>query len=289
MDKNAESYAQKILAELRLIANRFAHIGGIPLANAEHPQEDHDNTKDEKSEKVAVRETAGPSQVGSQVKPSVARHNDSSDEQQKAHPWLTKHKPAVEFAGLIGLLIYTFVTILLWCSSSKANGIIKENFITSQRPWVGPVLGKDNPFVIGDGSTDARWVIWLKNTGQSPALHTRIHMRGGVMSSPSLQSFADFRKDIENLSLEGVGVYTDTPILNGGEMPDSESIPNSAEYIPQARLAHPSVVFLLGGRISYEDQLGGPSHETTFCLVWVPPGSDGKDGFAGCPGADIAK
>jgi hypothetical protein len=74
-----------------------------------------------------------------QVEQPNANASTSERKNEKSFPRLRRLKPLIEAVGIVFLIIYTGVTIGLWCSSRDANKLSHEYFLKDQRPYMWPM------------------------------------------------------------------------------------------------------------------------------------------------------
>jgi hypothetical protein len=89
------------------------------------------------------------------------KDNKSNNDKTRLMGWLT----------LAAVVIYAFVTVLLWCSAQQANSIARENFQKEQRPWIALDRPKPTDNIIIQVGQIVRWDVQFINYGKSPAAH----------------------------------------------------------------------------------------------------------------------
>ena len=130
MDKTAESYAQKILAEIKRIVGAVERTPAQQSTSGEkaHEQEQGSYQRGDEPKVAALRE-----QVAAKAKPSNGHENKPKDSHEKSHTFLRKHKPFIELLTLIFLVTYTSIAALQWCTSNRqANEAAESNHLLEE-------------------------------------------------------------------------------------------------------------------------------------------------------------
>jgi hypothetical protein len=168
-----------------------------------------------------------------------------------------------------------------WDAAKKANDLNAANFRAGQRPWVGispPVSYGNSPIM--EPMEQGKPYIWhylVKNFGNSPSLRTKQHTRsyGGTQKI----DWQMVKNDIENLPLPPDNEWT---IFPGQEAPNvgESNLPVGQDLL---KLINSGDIYIaIGGRIQYFDEFGD-SHETTWCMIYIPPSSGKPSSWGGCP------
>jgi hypothetical protein len=162
MDSHAQDFARQIISRLDEI-KRLIH-DAITFAREKRNSSKEENHKSDNRENPSGSPGAN---IVSNTTPSIGRDNPSTTTKQERFPRLKEWQPVAEMVGIAVLVVYTGVTIALWCSSKQANKIATDNFREVQRPYAivqsfasnFPELGK--PIFVD---------IHFKNDGMSPAV-----------------------------------------------------------------------------------------------------------------------
>src|ERR1700733_9540561 len=113
MDKTSESYAQKILAEIKRIGQIMERLPGPRTTSNQEAHEQQLGSSQGCNESKA---TALSKQIPAKDRPPNSHSDESDASNNDSYKWLKKHKPLVELLGLIFLVLYTTVAALQWCA-----------------------------------------------------------------------------------------------------------------------------------------------------------------------------
>ncbi|HYL74715.1 MAG TPA: hypothetical protein VEU96_10955 [Bryobacteraceae bacterium] len=164
MNRTAKEFARKIVSELesirRLIVDAISHPG----KQADGCEEQHGKPNSDAQTSPEGRRTST-----SNADPSVTSNNPPTKAKQERFPGLTEWKPLIEIVGVGFLVIYTAVTIFLWCEARTANKISRSSLAATQRPWVSIDAAIGGPFVFDENGAHVTIYFVLKNTGLSAA------------------------------------------------------------------------------------------------------------------------
>jgi hypothetical protein len=105
-----------------------------------------------------------------------------------------------------------------------------------------------------------------------------------VRLGDGIDYFQNVQNDINHLSVDQIPEFF---LLNGLEEPNTGvGIINYSGLLKNEILAGRQIM-VLGGKISYSDQLGN-DHITTYCVTYIPKSDTFPEGWGACPIQQIA-
>jgi hypothetical protein len=167
MDKHAQDLARKIISILEDIKRLIVDALAKPQQKQESANKQTDTSNSQQNQ--SRPNTENPKTTSN---PTITGQNPPVDHKKERFPKLVQFKPVIEAIGICFLVIYTAVTIFLWCESRKANRIAQSAFSVSQRAYV--TIGRNDgvvaDFIVpSDPSKNAEMVNYFQNTGHIPA------------------------------------------------------------------------------------------------------------------------
>ena len=124
MDKTSESYAQRILAELKVIANSIVGFGHAKSDDHSRPHQDNSNPSSDQAQAGALKKV-----IAAKGEPSKGQEGKAHKGDAKSHPALRRHKPVIELVALVLVLLYTGAAIY-------QAFLTKESFTSVSRAFV---------------------------------------------------------------------------------------------------------------------------------------------------------
>ena len=261
MDKISESYAQKILAEIKALKLLMTRPRGIPTEESEAQQYSSHNDKTP-SQKESFREILSPDAGPAKSEKNRSKKNTA----HQIRDFLDLNKPIIEVLGLFFLIAYTTVTTLQWRSSVDAVGAARDaNRLNeeSARARIG-IEPKLVPLKLGE---IVKVNFRIKNQGNSLASATEQHGFDRLIELPPGDKPVPLGTSHNSL-LEPQGTE-DTLIGFPREMTEEDlrRIPSLRDVLPtdtRNMSFQPRVpVMYVYGRISYETL--GQQHEVDYC------------------------
>jgi hypothetical protein len=167
MDNHAQDFARQIISRLDAIKTLI-----VDAVSAHNKKGKYTNTKDGKSNSGQGQSSSLGQGSLPESNPSPGSNSPPANAQKERFPRLREYAPLIELIGASFIVIYTFVTIALWCSSREANQLTSESLRVSQRAYV--TIGRNDgvvaDFIVpSDPSKNAEMVIYFQNTGHIPA------------------------------------------------------------------------------------------------------------------------
>jgi hypothetical protein len=235
----------------------------------------------------AAKETGDSKQITTSVSNPMPTKETKTKTQCKPSetPWWKVMLDCVAVG--VGVYAALFIYKGQWDASLTANKIAAANFIAGQRPWLGVIDPEDVEhetfFDPIEPNAFYRFHYRFRNYGNSPALHIRQRGTTWVEINPANKVNWDKVTDkIDNLTLvEGIEMTT----FGGASSP---AAPGTSLAILDNRTVEQinalNYTVILGGRIEYMDSFAGSAaHNTTWCVVYVPPILGKYPGWRSCP------
>jgi hypothetical protein len=229
----------------------------------------------ESQEKHNTAENGTSDSTAQQVEQSNANASTSERKNEKSFPWLRRLKPLIEAVGIVFLIIYTGVTIGLWCSSRDANKLAHEHFLKDQRPYMWPMKIEAHPLKVGE---PVRVNVFYANYGKTPALKEKsagkvlIYVGEGTLKQADT-FFANFD---ENKVIGGSEIIVPPGIPPNPK--DSQAwATDQSDIIPKDQAAVDGIdktdgSFAVVGVITYFDSYG-THYRSDYCAMHLANGN----------------
>src|SRR5665213_1157849 len=162
MDNTAKGFAQKIISELSAIKE-------LVINAVSHPDQEHRDSQRYKGQPATCQAERAPGSDSfiPEPQPPIACNRDTAQENQPRFPRLTQWKPVFEVAGLAFLIIYTTVSVFLWCESRRANDATEAHFRLGERAWMEVKPKREDLKLADFENLDIPLVV--TNVGKTPA------------------------------------------------------------------------------------------------------------------------
>lgn len=177
---------------------------------------------------------------------SSADQEEAPFEQSISKGFLKKHGYLLVGSVLALILVFSIVSI----RGKPPQPADRPSVTVQEATIVGPLVQHNVPTA----------TVFLKNTGQSPALTTKARL---VMTVWTSNRFPDWDMPLKlTADIENVG-----EIDQGATLPRTVALITPLTDVQGMHLERKDWFIVILGIVSYADILGNP-HETKLCLIW---------------------